>query len=190
MSVKGICATEFNEIKNIFQSYFDKKIEEGANFSIIKNGTPLINIYGGSKNDHEDWDENTIVNTFSLSKGIYAACVAKLINENKLNVNEDISFYWPEFRKNIKVKYLLSHQSGLHRFKTKLENKDLLNFSKISKILESQNPDYASGEKTFYHAKTHGYLVENLIRKITSQTLKEYFKENFRDKLICRILKK
>ena len=112
MSVQGVCAPEFDEIKTIFENYFNQQIEYGANFTVVKQGSVLINIFGGSKNNQKKWNENTIVNTFSLSKGIYAACIAKLINEAQIDIEKKISYYWPEFQHDIKVKYLLSHQSG------------------------------------------------------------------------------
>ncbi len=183
MKINGVCPPEFREVKDIFKNYFLNKIETGANFSVVKNGNVIINLYGGLKNNNELWDQNTIVNTFSLSKGIYAACVAKLINEGKLDIDKNISFYWPKFNKDIKVKYVLSHQSGVYRFKQKLENKDLINYQKIIELLENQTADHEPGFQTFYHAKTHGYLVENLIRIITGDTLGKYFKQNFRHKL-------
>jgi len=185
MIVKGVCSPEFEDLKKIFQEYFDEQKELGANFSIVKNGNVLVNIFGGKKNNENSWDENTIVNTFSLSKGIYASCIAKLIEQNELDIEKKVSFYWPEFKKNkneIKVKDILSHKSGLYRFKEGITNEDLLDFDKIIKILEEQKPDHSPGTKTFYHAKTHGYLIENLIRKITSLSLKEYFKINVSNK--------
>ena len=72
MIVKGVCAPKFEEVKEIFQKYFKDKLEIGANFSVVKNREILVNIYGGEKNNKDPWDENTIANTFSLSKGIYA----------------------------------------------------------------------------------------------------------------------
>ncbi len=182
MEISGICPPEFNEVKNIFKDYIHNKIEDGANFSVVKNRNIIINLYAGFKNNNEPWDQNTIVNTFSLSKGIYAACVAKLINDEQLDIDKNISFYWPKFNKNIKVKHLLSHQSGIYRFKKKLDNKDLLNYKKIIKLLENQTADHEPGTQTFYHAKTHGYLIENLIREITGDTLSEFFKKNFSEK--------
>jgi len=183
--IQGICPPKFEELRNIFQKYFDDKEEIGANFAIVKNNETLVNIYSGKKNNNENWDKNTIVNTFSLSKGIYASCIAKLIEENQIDIEKKVSFYWPEFKKNkenILVKHILSHQSGLYRFKEKLSNNDLLDYEKIINILEKQTPDHKPGEKTFYHAKTHGYLVENLIRKITKKNLKIFFDENFSKK--------
>jgi|TARA_B100001093_G_scaffold239995_1_gene229825 CubicO group peptidase (beta-lactamase class C family) len=180
MIVQGVCAPKFQELKQIFQEYFDCGKEIGANFSVVKNADVLVNIYGGLKNKNQLWGENTIVNTFSLSKGIYASCISQLIELGEIDVDQNVSFYWPEFKQNkkhIKVKHILSHQSGLYRFKEKLINKDLLDFEKIIKILENQEPDHAPGVKTYYHAKTHGYLVENLIRKITKLSLKKFFKK-------------
>ncbi len=181
MIVRGVCAPKFEELRDLFQKYLNDKIETGANFAIIKNQEILVNIYGGEKNNKEPWDETTIVNTFSLSKGIYASCIASLIEKKEINLDKEVSYYWPEFsynKKDITVKDILSHQSGLYRFKKKITNDDLLDFDKIIEILEKQEPDHKPGEKTFYHAKTHGYLVENLIRKITNLSLKKFFKKN------------
>jgi len=185
MIIQGVCAPQFFELKKIFKKYFEENRESGANFSIVKNGKILVNIYGGKKNQLQNWDENTIVNTFSLSKGIYAGCIAKLIEENIIDIEQKVSFYWPKFgqnKKDIKVKHILSHQSGLYRFKKKIRNEDLLDFEKITKILEDQDPDHPAGNRTFYHAKTHGYLVENLIRKTVKLNLKKFFNKYFSKK--------
>jgi len=179
MQVQGTCEEKFFPIKNIFQQSFDNKEEHGAGFSVIQNGNVLINLFGGTRDGKEAWKENTIVNTFSLSKGIYAACVSKLIAENLLDIEKPISYYWQSFnKKNILVRHLLSHQSGMYRFKTKLNNKDLLDWEKIKTILENQEPDHKPGEFTYYHAKTHGYLVGSLINIITGMTVGEYLKKN------------
>lgn len=185
MLVQGICPPKFEELKNKFQKYLDDKNEIGGNFSVVKNNKILINIYGGLKNDNNKWDDQTIVNTFSLSKGIYASCIAKLIEEKEIDIEKKVSFYWPEFRnkkENILVKDILSHQSGLYRFKEKITNDDLLDFQKIINILERQTPDHAPGAKTYYHAKTHGFLLENIIRIVTKKSLKDFFNKNFSQK--------
>ena len=186
MQVQGTCEEKFLSIKNIFQQSFDNGEENGAAFSIIQNSNVLINLFGGTKNEKEAWDENTIVNTFSLSKGIYAACISKLISENLLDIEKPIAYYWKSFKqdnkKNILVRHLLSHQSGMYRFKTKLNNKDLLDWEQIIYILENQEPDHRPGEFTYYHAKTHGYLIGNLIKIITGLSLGKYLRENITNK--------
>ena len=186
MQVQGTCEEKFLAIKNIFQQSFDNKEEHGAGFSVIQNGNVLINLFGGAKNKKEAWDANTIVNTFSLSKGIYAACISKLISENVLDIEKPIAYYWQSFnqsnKKNILVRHLLSHQSGMYRFKVKLNNEDLLDWDKIINILENQEPDHKPGELTFYYAKTHGYLVGNLVKIITGMSVGQYLRENITNK--------
>jgi CubicO group peptidase (beta-lactamase class C family) len=187
MFVRGFCEQKFLEIKEIFNNFFTNHEETGAAFSIIQNKKKIINLYGGvTDSQNKLWDENTIVNTFSASKGIYEACAAKLFNNQLIDLEKPVSYYWPSFKQSNKssilVKHIFSHQSGLYRFKTKLENKDLLNWKKIISILENQDPDHKPGEKTYYHAKTHGYLVGNLIKIISGLSVGQYLKKNITDK--------
>ena len=83
----------------------------------------------------------------------------------------------------IKLKHILSHQSGLYRFKEKISQEDLLDWNKIIKILENQEPDHRSGEETYYHAKTHGFLIGEIIKKTTKKNLGELISELLSKKL-------
>ena len=136
MVIQGFCEQKFLEIKDIFSNSFKDVTETGAAFSIIQNKKKIISLYGGVTNSQNSpWNEKTIVNTFSASKGVYEACAAKLINEHLLDLERPVSYYWPSFdrsgKRSILIKHIFSHQSGMYRFKTKLENKDLLDLSLI-----------------------------------------------------------
>ena len=101
MLAQGICEDKFLEIKNIFNNLLETKQETGAAFSVIQNKKKIISIFGGSKNSkNEPWNQNTIVNTFSTSKGVYEACIAKLLNENLIDIEQPVFYYWPNFKKN------------------------------------------------------------------------------------------
>ena len=95
---------------------------------------------------------------------------------------ETLAFKQSNKRK-IKLKHILSHQSGLYRFKEKITQKDLLDWRKIITILENQNPDHKPGEKTYYHAKTHGFLIGEIIKKTTKKSLGELVYELLSKKL-------
>ena len=187
MLAQGICENRFLEVKNIFNKSLETKQETGAAFSVIRNKKKIISIFGGAKNSrNEPWTNNTIVNTFSASKGIYEACVAKLINDSLINIEKPVGYYWPNFnnnnKSNILIKHILSHQSGIYRFKKKIENQDLIDWEKIIFILENQEPDHLPGAFTYYHAKTHGFLIGNLIKIITGLSVGEYLKKEITNK--------
>ena len=180
--ISGYCEEKYNPVKKIFENYFLKREEIGASFAIYKEGKPLIDLHGGFKNtNNKDWEENTIVNVFSATKGIYEIIVSILIDQNILDLEKPVFYYWDSFKqgnkKEIKLKHILSHQSGLYRFKEKVTNKDLLDWDKIISILENQDPDHKPGEKTYYHAKTHGFLVGEIIKRTTKKTIGDLIHE-------------
>jgi len=180
--INGYCEEKYNPVKKIFESYFLKQEEIGASFAIYKEGKPLIDLWGGLKNKNDKkWEENTIVNVFSATKGIYEIIVSILIDQNILDLEKPISYYWDVFKQSnkreIKLKHILSHQSGLYRLKKKITQEDLLDWNKIINILENQEPDHPCGEKTYYHAKTHGFLIGEVIKKTTKKSLGELTSE-------------
>jgi CubicO group peptidase (beta-lactamase class C family) len=176
--INGYCEEKYNPVKNIFESYFLKQEEIGASFAIYKEGKPLIDLYGGFKNkNNKNWEENTIVNVFSATKGIYEIVISILIDQNILDLEKPVSYYWEAFkqsnRREITLKHILSHQSGLYRFKEKITQEDLLDWDKIITILENQDPDHACGQQTYYLAKTHGFLIGEIVKKTTKKSLGE-----------------
>ena len=186
--INGYCEEKYNPVKKIFEDYFLKNQEIGASFAVYKEGKPLIDLWGGFQDkSNKKWEENSIVNVFSATKGIYEIIVSVLIDQNILDIEKPVSYYWDTFKqsdkKEIKLKHILSHQSGLYRFKEKITQQDLLNWDKIISILENQEPDHKPGEKTYYHAKTHGFLIGEIIKKTTKKSLGELVYELLSKKL-------
>ena len=186
--INGYCEEKYIRVKKIFEDYFLKQEEIGASFAIYKEGKALIDLHGGFKDkNNKNWEENTIVNVFSATKGIYEIIVSILIDQNILDLEKPVSYYWDAFKQSnkreIKLKHILSHQSGLYRFKEKITQQDLLDWNKIIAILEDQEPDHPCGEKTYYHAKTHGFLIGEIIKKTTKKSLGELVSELLSKKL-------
>ena len=186
--ISGYCEEKYIPLKKIFENYFLKQEEIGASFAVYKEGKPLIDLWGGFKNkDTQKWEENTIVNVFSATKGIYEILVSILIDQNILDLEKSVSYYWNAFKQSnkreIKLKHILSHQSGLYRFKEKIIQQDLLDWNKIIPILENQEPDHPCGKKTYYHAKTHGFLIGEIVKKTTKKSLGELVYELLSKKL-------
>ena len=176
--IRGYCEEKYIPLKKIFEDYFLKQEEIGASFAIYKEGKPLIDLWSGLKNKKDEkWNENTIVNVFSSTKGIYEIIVSILIDQKILDLEKPVFHYWEAFKQSnkreIKLKHILSHQSGLYRFKEKITQEDLLDWDKIITILENQDPDHPCGQQTYYHAKTHGFLIGEIVKKTTKKSLGE-----------------
>jgi CubicO group peptidase (beta-lactamase class C family) len=186
--ISGYCEEKYIPLKKIFEDYFLKQEEIGASFAIYKEGKPLIDLWSGlKKKNDEKWNENTIVNVFSATKGIYEIIVSILIDQNILDLEKPVSYYWDAFKQSnkreIKLKHILSHQSGIYRFKKKITQTDLLDWNKIINILENQDPDHPCGKETYYHAKTHGFLIGEIIKRTIKKSLGELVLELLSKKL-------
>jgi len=178
--VNGTCQEKYIPIKKTFENFFLQKKEEGASFSVYQNGKELINLYSGQKNlEKNNWEEDTIVNVFSTTKGIYELLVCKLIETQKIDITKPVFYYWGKFKESSKrkitVENILSHESGIYRFKKKINNKDLLDWEKIIYLLENQTPEHEPGDRTFYHSMTHGFLIGEIIRNIFKKSMGEIF---------------
>jgi CubicO group peptidase (beta-lactamase class C family) len=98
-----------------------------------------------------------------------------------------VARYWPEFaqagKEDIPVKYLLSHQSGLAWFDEKIPVEALFDWERIVSLLAAQKPSWVPGTQCGYHAVTQGYLVGEVIRRITNRTVGTFFREEIAEPL-------
>ena len=120
-------------------------------------------------------------NIHSTSKGIVAMIVAKLIDENKLDLEKNVADYWPEFancgKENIKVKTLLSHQAGMYGWKQPIDETDFYKWDYVVDLLAKQEPYHKAEEKICYHPKTIGFLVGELIKRVTNKSVGKNLEE-------------
>ena len=94
--IEGTCDNRIHEVKNIFSHALNSGFETGAALAIEYNGETVVNLWGGFQDADQTkkWKEDTLVNVFSVTKGITAICVSQLIDQGKLVRNQKVSFYW------------------------------------------------------------------------------------------------
>src|ERR1700745_4449994 len=126
-------------LKPLFQENFEKLGELGAAVSVWQNGKPIIDLYGGFRDARHEypWTSDTIVLVWSATKGIGSACVLHVLQEHKININQCVAEFWPEFaqagKEKITLAQLLSHQAGLCALDARV---DVLDYGGGSKALE------------------------------------------------------
>ena len=173
----GQFSKKFHKTYELFKNNLENNEEVGASFAVYQGGACLIDLYGGyrDRDKKNKWDQDTIVNVHSTSKGIVAMIVAKLIDEGNLELNKNVSDYWPEFselgKENIKVKTLLSHQAGLYGLRQSIDETDFYNWDYVVDLLAKQEPYHKPEEKICYHPKTIGFLVGELIKRVTNKSV-------------------
>jgi CubicO group peptidase (beta-lactamase class C family) len=169
-------------LKPLFEENFEKLGELGAAVSVWQNGKPIIDLYGGFCDVAREnpWKADTIVLVWSATKGIGSACVLHALQQQNIELNRPVAEFWPEFgqagKDKITLGELLSHQAGLCALD---ERVDVVNYDGVIRALEMQAPLWPPGTAHGYHARTFGFLLDELMRRITGKTLPDYWQENF-----------
>jgi CubicO group peptidase (beta-lactamase class C family) len=181
--IDGEVAPGFEPVRTAFEANFAKGAEVGAAFSCYHRGRKVVDLWGGiaDADTGSPWERDTIVLVFSTTKGITAMCANRLMQDGLLDADAPVVEYWPEFGKNgkddIPVSYLLSHQAGLAWVDGELTAEEALSWEPVIEALENQHPGWEPGAQHGYHATTYGWLVGEIIRRVTGKSVGTYFRE-------------
>jgi CubicO group peptidase (beta-lactamase class C family) len=175
-----------DRIAPLFEENFTRFGELGAAVSVWQNGSPIVDLYGGFRDTRHEhpWTSDTIVLVWSATKGIGSACVLHVLQEHKIDISQSVAEFWPEFaqvgKERITIAQLLSHQGGLCALDRRV---DVLDYDAVIRALEEQKPLWPPGTAHGYHARTFGFLLDQLVRRIAGKPLAEYWRENFGEPL-------
>ncbi|VDM41024.1 unnamed protein product [Toxocara canis] len=184
--VDGDCDSRFDAVKQVFRDNFVYGWEcEGAAFAVYLNGEKVIDLWGGyaDASSRRRWKSNTMTLIFSSTKSVCAICFALLVDRGLVAYEDLVTKYWPEFGQNgketITIDQLFSHQAGLAFVDGTIEEADVKDWTRMSRLFEKQAPNWTPGECVGYHAITIGWLYDQLVRRIDPKrrSLSTFFKE-------------
>jgi len=189
IEVHGTCEPRFSRVRDVFADNFSKHGEVGASLAVMVDGDMVVDIWGGYADAAQTrpWERDTIVNTFSTTKGIVATCAHRLVDQGKLDIDAPVAQYWPEFAQagkgEIPVRYLLSHQAGLPAPRNFLPPGMAYVWEPLRDALAEAEPWWEPGTRHGYHAITFGHLVGEVIRRVTGMTVGQYFRKEIAEPL-------
>jgi CubicO group peptidase (beta-lactamase class C family) len=179
--ITGEVAPGFEKVRAAFAENFEQRGEVGAAFALYKDGEKVVDLWGGVADQETGraWEQDTLQLVFSTTKGATAACAMLLVERGSLDLDAPVAEYWPEFKAegkdNIPVRWLLSHRAGLPAVDASLSHAELFAWDPIIDALAAQKPYWEPGTKHGYHALTYGYLVGEVIRRISGKSVGQFF---------------
>ena len=185
----GYCDPRFEQVADVLRHSLESKFEVGASFAVEIEGEMVMDLWGGHKDAERTmpWQQDTIVNVFSVTKGVTAICAAKLIEQGHLDLYQKVSHYWPEYgcngKENTTVLDFLCHRAAMFGFRDQVPLDDWTNWGQFTGILAAQAPFAEPNSIQAYHALTFGWLVGELIRRVDGRTVGVYFKEEIANPL-------
>jgi CubicO group peptidase (beta-lactamase class C family) len=182
----------YGRVMDAFVANFTDRHDLGAGCAASVGGRVVVDVWGGlaDRRSGRPWDQNTAAVIFSCSKGVLAICVYLLLQEGRLDLDAPVARYWPEFgalgKEAITVRQAMSHRAGVPSLDVDLTRDEVLAWDPVIQAIETQRPMFAPTAGHVYHALTYGWLVGELISRLTGLTPGRYFREAVGDPLVLR----
>jgi CubicO group peptidase (beta-lactamase class C family) len=181
-AIQGICADRFGEVRETLATLLAGD-DVGAAVAVYVDGEPVVDIWGGYADAARTvaWERDTITNVWSTTKTMTALCALILADRGDLDLDAPVADYWPEFaaagKGGVRVRHVLSHTAGLPTWDEPMATEDLYDWKTATARLAAQAPRWEPGTQGGYHAVTHGYLVGEVVRRVTGRGLGTFFAE-------------
>src|SRR3954471_22662289 len=179
--VHGTFDDRFTAVRDALAATIDDGLDVGACAAVVLDGEPVVDIWAGTKDEagQQPWERDTITNVWSTTKTMAALSVLLLADRGEIEFDAPVARYWPEFKaggkESVEVRHLLSHNAGLSGGQEPMQPEDLYDWEKATSRLAAQEPWWEPGTASGYHAITQGYLVGEVVRRVTGQTIGSFF---------------
>ena len=189
MTVEGTCTEQFAQVREEFERSFAERGEVGAAVCVTYRGETVVDLWGGTADptDGRAWERDTLTHVWSATKGATALCAHMLASLGELDLNAPVVAYWPEFAKHGKdavlVRHLLNHQAGLPAVREPLAPGSFYDWQRMVDALAQEEPFWKPGTRNGYHALTFGYLVGEVVRRVSGVSLGTFFRERVAEPL-------
>jgi len=181
--VHGWCEPGFGRVRDALSEILAGGEEIGAALAVCVDGHLVVDLWAGYADAARTrpWDRDTIVNLYSIGKAVTAVCALRLVEAGRLDLDAPVARYWPEFaqagKAQIPVRYLLTHQAALPAIARPLPSGAWSHWDVMTAALAAQAPWWEPGTGHGYHVNTQGFLVGEVVRRITGKTLGTYLRE-------------
>lgn len=181
--VHGRCEPPFERLREAIADILAVGSEVGVALAVCVDKQPVVDVWAGHKDAARTrpWEADTIVNLYSIGKAVTAVCVLRLADAGRLDLDAPITRYWPEFaqagKAHIPLRFLLTHQAGLPAIGPLLPAGATLEWDLMTETLAAQAPWWEPGERHGYHVNTQGFLLGEIVRRITGKTLGTYLRD-------------
>ena len=183
VNIKGQCDPRFEAVQQAFGKLFEDQTEVGASFSLYYQGALVVNLWAGetANEAQPEWQQNSLVNVFSVSKAVTALCVQRAIDAGAMDVARPVADYWPEYgcngKKRTTVSQLLNHQAGQPALKTQLADDAIYDWEQMTSVLASEEPWWQPGTDHGYHMITYGWLVGESFRRAVGLSVNQFLQD-------------
>jgi CubicO group peptidase (beta-lactamase class C family) len=180
--IRGRCDRRFAGMRTALARNFREHGEVGAAVAVTLEGRPVVDLWAGSTDRARTrpWRRDTLVNVFSVGKPMAALCLLMLVERGQVDLDAPVAAYWDEFaaagKAGVTVRMLLAHRAGLPAIRRLLPRLSMYDWPLMTSALAAEKPWWEPGSKHGYHVNTFGFLVGELVRRVSGEAIGAFLK--------------
>lgn len=185
VEVHGFCHPRWEPVREAFiGNFLAEGLEIGSSLALTHRGETVLDIWAGETlGKHAGpWQQDTLVLVFSTTKMATILCVLMEIDRGHLALDERITTYWPEFgqggKEQATVRHALAHQAGVPGLTGTFPHATLGDWNRMIGLIEQEPAWFEPGSESVYHLLLYGYLLGELLYRVSGLRPREYFEQN------------
>lgn len=181
--LQGYVHPDFGRVADALTRQIPRNRPGGAALTVYHKGQCVVDIWGGTRNrDGDAWRSDTLSLSFSTTKGVASTLLHVLVDDGLLHYDDPVSYHWPEFgqraKQPITVRQLLCHEAGLYHIRDMIDDAEqMVDWNYMVSALERATPIHTPGATNGYHALTFGWLIGELIQRVTGKSFAQVLQE-------------
>jgi CubicO group peptidase (beta-lactamase class C family) len=191
--IEGFVDDGYGEMVDTFVANFVDRKDVGAACCVVIEGRTVVDLWGGVADARtgRPWTRETAAVVFSCTKGVLAILAYRLVDAGRLDLDAPIARYWPEFaeagKAAITVREAMSHRAGLAALDADLSVADVIAWTPVIRAIERQRPAHGPSAGHVYHSMTYGWILGEVMRRVTGARPGEWLRATVTDPLGLRL---
>ena len=168
---------------------FARHGELGAAVTVLLDRRPVVDIWAGWADvaRTRPWERDTLAAVFSVGKAMAALCLLLLVERERIELDAPVARYWPEFaaggKEAVTVRMLLGHRAGLPAVRRQLADDAIYDWGAMTGALAAEEPWWKPGTAHGYHVNTLGFLIGELVRRVSGERIGVFLRREVTDPL-------
>jgi CubicO group peptidase (beta-lactamase class C family) len=193
VEIKGTCLKEYSDLQEAFAANFADGLDIGASLCLSLDGETIVDIWGGFADGAGQrlWEEDTIANIWSATKIPVIVATLVCIDRGLLDLDAPVADYWPEFAQHgkgdVTVRHAMTHRARVPGFRTPIEVETITDWDKCVERIAAEEP-WFDDDRVCYHALSFGFILGELVRRVTGKPFRQFFYEELAEPLQADIL--
>jgi len=188
-SMQGEVHPDFQSVADHLQEIVADDGRGGGAVAVYQRGEKVVDVWTGAKDaEGAPWEADTIAVSFSTTKGVTATALHMCAERGLVDYDDPVAKHWPEFaqggKDKITVRQLLCHEAGLYPIRTLIDDASrMYDWEHMIDVLSKAEPVHEPGERNGYHGLTYGWLVGEVVRRVSGRSVGTFVRDEIAEPL-------